>query len=134
MVLLFAACGDDDSAEPSGDAAVVTGEIAFADGSVDVATFDGATLTVRLEDISIADAPSTVLDEQTVDVAGDDLPVDFELGYEPGEIDDRDTYSVSARIEAEGQLLFISDTVVPVITRGAPTSDVEVQVVAVGGS
>ncbi|MEZ4634811.1 MAG: hypothetical protein R2856_07515 [Caldilineaceae bacterium] len=38
---------------------------------------------------------------------------------------------MQARIEIDGQLAFISDTIVPVITRDAPTSDVEVMVVPV---
>ena len=40
---------------------------------------------------------------------------------------------VFARIEDDGQLLSITATAYPVITRGNPTEDVEVIVVPVGG-
>jgi uncharacterized lipoprotein YbaY len=55
------------------------------------------------------------------------------LPYDPQDIDERNTYNLAARIlDGESKLLFVSDTVVPVITRGNPTSDVEVIVVPVG--
>ena len=40
------------------------------------------------------------------------------------------TYSVSARITEANELLFISDTVNPVLTRGAPMTDVDILVLA----
>ena len=40
------------------------------------------------------------------------------------------TYAVSARITEGNELLFISDTVNPVLTRGAPLTGVDILVVA----
>jgi uncharacterized lipoprotein YbaY len=41
---------------------------------------------------------------------------------------------MSVRItDADGKLLFINDTHIPVITRGNPTKEVEVAVITVGG-
>lgn len=48
------------------------------------------------------------------------MPIPFEIFYDPALIDPRLTYSVSARILRGDKLLFISDTVHPVITRGHP--------------
>ena len=54
------------------------------------------------------------------------------MAYDPDEIVDNHTYSMNVRIEdADGSLLFINDTHIPVITNGNPTSDVEVPVIEV---
>ena len=81
-------------------------------------------------DVSRQDVAATVLGEQIITNPGQ-VPIPFEIAYDPASIDPRFTYAVQARITADGQLLFISDTVTPVITRGAPTSDVEIVVVPV---
>lgn len=90
-----------------------------------------AVVTVRLQDISRADAPAILLGEQRIALDGRQVPVPFEISYDPAAIDERMSYAVSARIELGDQLLMISDTVHPVITRGAPTTDVEIRVVPV---
>ena len=55
------------------------------------------------------------------------------MPYDPEAIDEKYSYSMSARIEdGAGKLLFISDTAVPVITRDSPTKDVEIVVVSAG--
>ena len=48
------------------------------------------------------------------------------------QIIETNTYTVFAKIEVDGTLIYITDTAYPVITRGAPTDDVEVLVVPVG--
>ena len=67
-----------------------------------------------------------------IELDGAQLPVPYELEYDEDEIDDRKTYSVFAKIEAGGGLLYITDTAYPVITRGNPTEDVMVEVVPTG--
>ncbi len=89
-----------------------------------------AVVEVKLVDVSRQDIAATVLGEQIITDPGQ-VPIPFEIAYDPGSIDPRFTYAVQVRITADGQLLFISDTVTPVITRGAPTSDVEIVVVPV---
>ncbi len=80
----------------------------------------GAELKIRLSDTSRADAPSITLAEQRVPLRPDQQgPVPFRLAVDPARIDQRMQYTVSARIDAHGQLLYISDTVTPVLTRGA---------------
>ena len=50
------------------------------------------------------------------------MPIDFDLRYVSDEIDDRNTYSISAVItEGDGpRMAFTNDTAYDVITRGNP--------------
>ena len=81
---------------------------------------------MKLLDISYADAPSMTLGEHVIEDA-DSLPVKFRIPYDKDAIDARNDYSLSARIELDGRLLYINDTVHPVLTRGNPgDSDIEV--------
>jgi putative lipoprotein len=83
---------------------------------------------VQLADISKADAPAEVLNEQTLQNPGQ-VPIPYALTYDPKNIIDNHTYSVSARIyDGSGKLVYISTTVIPVITRGSPVKDVEIMV------
>jgi len=66
-----------------------------------------ATLSVSLLDISLADAPAQVLASQNGPIKGQ-VPLPFDLQYDPRQIQPGHRYSVSARIEADGKLLFIS--------------------------
>lgn len=66
-----------------------------------------ATLSVSLQDVSLADAPAVVLAEQKGPVKGQ-VPLPFHLSYDPAQVKPGHRYSVSARIEVDGQLIFIS--------------------------
>jgi putative lipoprotein len=62
------------------------------------------------------------------------FPISYQVCYDPSQIQENHTYSMSARItESDGKLLFINDTHIPVITRGNPSDDVEIAVISVGG-
>ena len=89
-----------------------------------------AVVEVSLQDISVADAPAKVISTQQIEAGGQQPPFAYELTYDPAQIDPRFTYSVSARITDGDQLLFISDTTYPVLTRDAPLTDVDILVVA----
>ena len=108
--------------------AVVTGSVTYRER---VALPPGATVTVRLQDVSRADAPAEVLAEQVI-VPTTQVPVPFALEYDPARIDARHRYSVGARIEVDGKPWFVSDTHNGVLTQGEPTS-VEVVVRRVPG-
>ena len=89
---------------------------------------------VRIEDVSLADAPAAGMGEQVIKTDGKQVPIPFAVPYDAGKIDDNHTYSLRVRIEdSSGKLLFINHTSVPVITQGNPTQDVEVIVVPIGG-
>ena len=108
----------------------VSGRIVLPEG----ATLDGAIAwTVELQDTSLADAPAT-----TISAAGGAIEdpaatsIDYAVGYDPASIDESATYTLSARIvSGTGDLLFITDTAIPVITSAAPVEGVDVAVIAV---
>jgi uncharacterized lipoprotein YbaY len=85
-----------------------------------------AIVEVSLQDVSKADAPAEVLDSVKFASAGRQVPIPFTLRYDPAQIDERYTYTVSARITVDGVLTWISKTQNPVLTRGAPTENVEI--------
>jgi uncharacterized lipoprotein YbaY len=85
-----------------------------------------AIIEVSLQDVSKADAPAEVLDSVQIPSAGRQVPIPFTLHYDPAQIDERYTYAVSARITVDGVLTWISKTHNPVLTRGAPTDNVEI--------
>lgn len=89
----------------------------------------GAVVTVQLVDVSLADAPSVTLAE--VRIAPDlQVPVPFELSYDDAAVVANHSYSLQARIDAEGQLLFITKTHFPVLTGGRDETELLVERVA----
>lgn len=97
--------------------ATLTGSIIYGN---DAALPAGATLTVDLRDISLADAPSVLIAQQIIPSPGPS-PVSFRINYRRAAIDPRRDYSLSARIaSSDGKLLFTNDTVYPVLTYGYP--------------
>lgn len=101
LALLMSACGSDEA--PAG---TLTGTVLSEEfDTVDLP--DGSTVEVQFADISLADAPASVVASQTIDTT--ELPVDYSLEWDD-ELDERFTYAVSARVEHDGKLLFINDT------------------------
>jgi putative lipoprotein len=122
-ILLLAAC------RGSSSEAEVSGMIILPDG---MTVPEDATINVQIQDTSRADAAAVAIGEQTIEGAGQSSPIPFAVPYDPSDIDDRLEYTMRVRIEdADGSLLFINDTAIPVITRGAPTENVEIPVIAV---
>ena len=73
-----------------------------------------------------------MLAEQTIRTDGRQVPIPFKLNYDPERIEPRHRYAVRAEIrDAHGDLLWITDTMSPVLTNGAPSDGVEVRVVQV---
>lgn len=98
-----------------------------------IALPDDAVVSVRIQDVSRMGAAAQVMGEQVLHPSGSQVPIAYAVPYDPEAIDERFSYSMSARIEdGAGNLLFISDTAVPVITRDNPTKDVEIVVVSAG--
>ena len=80
-----------------------------------------ARLEVQLRDTSYQDAASDLIAEQVIENPGQ-VPIKFKVEYNRDDVDDRNTYSLQARIvEADGRLAFINDTAYDVITRGNPS-------------
>ncbi|HUN63218.1 MAG TPA: YbaY family lipoprotein [Candidatus Sulfotelmatobacter sp.] len=79
-----------------------------------------AVIEVKLQDVSLADAPAKVIAEQTYLMGQRQVPVPFALNFDSAKIDPKHTYSVSARITVDGKLRFTTDTSYPVLTAGKP--------------
>ncbi|MEM1428856.1 MAG: YbaY family lipoprotein [Pseudomonadota bacterium] len=126
--LLFAPTAER-GARAQADTPAVSGTVTYLDRA---RLPPDAVLEVQLLDISLADAPAKVLASQTVAPLAAP-PYAFRLPYAADAIDDRHTYSVSARITQGERLVMISDTVTPVLTNGAPATDIEVRVIRVSG-
>ena len=81
----------------------------------------GHVLTVRVEDVSRADAPAEVLAEHREVLDGRAPPYQATLGFPRSQIDPRHTYAVRAEIrDPSGALRFTTDTRHAVLTQGAP--------------
>ena len=84
----------------------------------------GHVLTVRVEDVSLADAPAPaqVLAEASEPLTGGP-PYRVTLGFPTSQIDPRHTYAARAEIrDAAGALVFVTDTRHAILTNGAPAS------------
>ena len=94
---------------------------------------EDAVIQIQIQDVSVADDEAKIIGEQILEAAGAQFPIAYKVCYDPADIDERFSYSMGVRIESpNGKLLFISDASVPVITRGFPTTDVEIGVIPVG--
>jgi uncharacterized membrane protein len=83
---------------------------------------DDAEIQVILSDISLQDVAARVIAETKISPAGRQVPIPFELRFNPAGIDSKRTYAVRATIRSAGQLLFTTDTVQQVLTRGHPAT------------
>ena len=79
-----------------------------------------AIIEVKLQDVSLADAPAKVIAKEEIAMGERHVPVPFELKFDPAKLEPKHTYTVSASILVDGELRFISDKAYPVLTRGNP--------------
>ncbi len=108
--------------------AMVSGSVTYRER---IALSPEAVVEVSLQDVSRADAAAVELSSMVIPNPGQ-VPIPFELEYDPAAIDERMTYSIRARIIDRGHLVFTTDTNVPVLTRGAG-NEVKLVLVRVGG-
>lgn len=115
MLLLAVGCGAGGLISGSGSS--VTGTVTYRER---IALTPEAELIVQVRDTSLLDVASKLIAEQVIPDPGQ-VPIKFEVEYDPDVIDPRNTYSVSARIVESGdRLAFINDTAHDVITRDNP--------------
>jgi len=107
-------------------AATVTGTITYVEKIA--LPSEGVVVTVKIEDVSRADAPAVTIGQQVIENPEQQVPIPFEIEYNPADIDERYVYALRARIEVDGKLWFINSSRYAVITRGNPTSDIELTV------
>jgi putative lipoprotein len=106
--------------------ATVTGTVAYLQR---ITLPPDAEVHVRLEDISLQDAPPGLIGEQTFTTKGKQVPVPFKVEYDPKVIEESHSYSVRAEISIGGQQKFVTTQSYPVLTRGNP-ANVDVIVMA----
>jgi putative lipoprotein len=81
----------------------------------------GHVLTVKVEDVSLMDAPARVLAQTSQPLDGRGPPYAVTLSVPNNQIDARHTYAVRAEIrDRAGALRFTTDTRHSVLTNGAP--------------
>ena len=121
MALALAAC----ATTPSGSAdelLTVTGEATYRQR---IALPQDAVITVRIEDVSRADAAATVLGEQTYATNGRSVPLPFEVNvYRSGLEDAVRTNARVTIVDGEGRLIWTTDTNHPV-TATAGQDDID---------
>lgn len=78
-----------------------------------------ARLTVTISDVSLMDAPATVIARTEIETAGQQVPIPFALDYDAARIVAGRSYAVSARItDVAGKLIWITDTRFDLPTQG----------------
>ena len=82
-----------------------------------------AVLTVTLSDASLADAPARVLSQKAVRTEGKQSPFSFVLPFNPADVQPNARILLSAAITVNDKLVFITDTVQPVINQGGTKAD-----------
>ncbi len=84
---------------------VLTGEVTYRER---MALPPQAIVTVRLSDVSLADAPDAQIAVQEISPAGQ-VPVKFRLSFDPSVLRLRAIYALQARIMVDNRLWFITD-------------------------
>lgn len=82
-----------------------------------------AVLTVTLSDASLADSPSKVLAQKAVRTEGKQAPFSFVLPFNPSDVQPNARILLSAAITVDDKLVFVTDTVKPVINQGGTKAD-----------
>lgn len=83
----------------------IAGEVFYRER---IALPPNAVLTVRLMDVSLADAPASIIAEQKIDPAGQ-VPIKFQIKVNPVAIQPNVNYALQARITVDDTLWFTND-------------------------
>jgi len=83
----------------------IAGEVTYRER---IALPPDAVLMVELADVSLADAPATIIAKRRIAPAGQ-VPVRFEIGFDPRAIQKGRTYALQARITVGERLMFVTD-------------------------
>jgi len=123
-----AAGGTGDAEAGTAGMASVTGNVVYLPR---IALPPDAMVTVTIRNAQLADAPPemTTLATTAFTTDGAQVPLPFELFYMEDDVQEGALYSIGATIHnSAGDLLFVSKEIIPVITKGSPTENVEVLV------
>ncbi len=123
LAVMAGACSSEDSSPAVTDGTVgttvastvrvLTGDITI-EGAYELSHIPESRVVVQLEDVSLADHPSTVIAEEAYEGVTI-LPLTYRLTW-TGELDPERQYSVAATVYgADGEMLFWTDTVLTVM-------------------
>ncbi|GKW42762.1 YbaY family lipoprotein [Pectobacterium parvum] len=82
-----------------------------------------AVLTVTVSDASLADAPSKVITQRVTRTEGKQAPFQFELPYNPADIQPNARILLSAAIAIDNRIVMVTENVLPVISNGVNNTD-----------
>jgi uncharacterized lipoprotein YbaY len=116
LAVTFASSGQTASSAPP--PATVSGTLTYLQR---IALPPNAVAEIKLVDVSRQDVEAIVVGEQMIPEPGQ-VPIPFEITYDPGSIDPTHTYTIQARITVKGKPHFMTTTAYPVITQGNPTT------------
>jgi len=111
------------------DSATIEGSATYRER---IALPPDAQFEATLEDVSVADAPAEVLGSVTIDSAGFP-PFEFQIPYNASKIEEGRQYAVRASVTHNGQLLFTTDQVHPVLD-GATNEPLDLMMISAGRS
>jgi putative lipoprotein len=117
---------DGSEAAGDGDFITVSGSVVYRQR---IALPDNAVIIVSIVDVALADAPAPILARQEIN--GGQVPIPFSLTLNLDDLAAHAMPSIGARIEVDGQLIWITDMVTPVDTTRNST-DVILNVIQVG--
>lgn len=83
----------------------IAGEVSYRER---IALPPNAILTVQLTDVSLADAPQTVVAQQVIDPAGQ-VPIKFEIRLDPAVVQPNVNYALQASITVDDKLWYVND-------------------------
>jgi len=112
-------CARHQESGDQGKAAIVKGTVAYRER---MALPADAVVEVWMTDVTPGIITTMqLLGQTTVHAEGKQVPIPFELPYDPAQIVPDHTYGIRAAIQAGGQTLFASPAPTSVITQGNPT-------------
>ena len=79
----------------------------------------GASVDVKLVDVSLAEAGSRTIAQQHIQPSAR-APIPFELRYDPATIDSARRYVLQARITLDGRIVWTNIESIPVFTTATP--------------
>ncbi|UYA59361.1 YbaY family lipoprotein [Pectobacterium colocasium] len=82
-----------------------------------------AVLTVTVSDASLADAPSKVITQRVMRTEGKQAPFQFDLPYNPADIQPNARILLSAAIAIDNRIVMVTENVLPVISNGVNNAD-----------
>lgn len=90
-----------------------------------------STLTVRLVDITSANAPAITVGEQRIEITNQQSPIPFEIRVNPNRINQNRRYAVQAEMSSNGRTTLATDKTYNVLTQGNPGT-IDINLVPIG--